>query len=1298
MNQNLLYRASPNVPSGHRLLRFLAVVGLLLLIQTPSARLHAASESPANGQANSALPTPAAENVTAQNGMALPTAFQGVWSGSLTLGPDDTLEVLMTLTNGTVDSVVGMIAFSRSTDGCVEALELQAVNNSSIDLKTDTTTGTYFGECIASDYRLTLSADGTLFYEEFINRVQRASTNLTRINAADTTTHAGLSSVWRGAVTIDGESVPVLLTLANGSSGNIAGTIAFDGDTLCIEAMELNSSASDSAELTTAAFAGACQPSLYKLSLEADGTLSYEAFVAGALSGTGSLIKIGISFAISGRITDASNRPIADVIIYDDAGHTTLSLRDGTYTLSGLAPGRYTLIPFLSGQTFTPDSLVVDVPPDSSGQNFTTGVVDDTARTIDVIMSLYDNPSTADERDAYEQVIGFFADGVFEATNGAHTLGQVTIYTNGAYADQSHIQWDTQTCRAHAQVSGYGRKQAGAHVMMCGPPDWHSYVDAGYVLAHEWGHYYYSLYDEYREEGWPCEYFLRPSQPCDDDQAVANSIMHNQYKAVDGDYAWLNFSTARNITRNNAQYRMYAASAWETLARPPSMDPRNGTLSAYPERLYYSELADFAPASGQDPAIDLTSNHTARNNLSISWRDSFAMGAILPDNRLAMLQSDTALSLSSARSTQPAPGTVHQIVIDVSAGMVADNKLDDVKQAAQWLVDQAVIGSDAVGVTIFDADVTVLQPITLLDSVETRDLIKSQIDAIQPGQIDAAMGEAARQALQELLQFAPATNTGVTNRNIYLITGSSSRQGVPPLAVLGDYTAAGMPLHTIGYGVDPTTSRVLEVLAGETKGTYHFIPAPDDTNRDRSLTALIAALNDILRGSAPIVSTNITLGTTLIAASANVALPVIVDSTLDTLELAVSYDTATPVDLQLLDPANTPAAAATCTATGAYTNCLFRVTTPNLRVGTWTLQARAGNTPVQIQYRATGLVQGKPTFMASIESLDGNTILYPDPLVLRAVLQKQLPIAKAIITATVTLPDKTIQPLILRDDGTTPDREADDGAYSAILDYGQDGTYTINVQFDNSANTAEETNRGVAFAPGDGETDIPDPKPVGENFMRVAQIRVQITGVRADDHGDTPQAATQLFADNTDISGRIDRAGDKDVFGIPAPSDGQVAVRISSLALDMLPRLRLFAADGSTVLKEVEFVPDKQEYLYTLQSVKAGDMLYAEVSQLDETAPSGRYAISAGPALSQELTALPWLLIGSIASGVLVLGIIGAYLFTRRRRSSGDSGSDATGGSGVNSIEPGKTSRSGSRSERKPPSSADTESGATTKD
>ncbi len=75
--------------------------------------------------------------------------------------------------------------------------------------------------------------------------------------------------------------------------------------------------------------------------------------------------------SISGRVTSNSSTPIAGVIISDGAGHFASTNSTGYYALSVLTPGTYTIVPTLSGYSFSPSSLTVVIPPGASNQNFT---------------------------------------------------------------------------------------------------------------------------------------------------------------------------------------------------------------------------------------------------------------------------------------------------------------------------------------------------------------------------------------------------------------------------------------------------------------------------------------------------------------------------------------------------------------------------------------------------------------------------------------------------------------------------------------------------------------------------------------------------------------------------------------------------------------------------------------------------------------------------------------------------------------------------------------------------------------
>jgi hypothetical protein len=73
---------------------------------------------------------------------------------------------------------------------------------------------------------------------------------------------------------------------------------------------------------------------------------------------------------ISGRVSDGSGNGIGDVTIVTE-NETTTTTSDGTYTLSGLAAGTYTLNASKTNCTFLPNSRSVNVPPDATGQDFT---------------------------------------------------------------------------------------------------------------------------------------------------------------------------------------------------------------------------------------------------------------------------------------------------------------------------------------------------------------------------------------------------------------------------------------------------------------------------------------------------------------------------------------------------------------------------------------------------------------------------------------------------------------------------------------------------------------------------------------------------------------------------------------------------------------------------------------------------------------------------------------------------------------------------------------------------------------
>jgi protocatechuate 3,4-dioxygenase beta subunit len=76
------------------------------------------------------------------------------------------------------------------------------------------------------------------------------------------------------------------------------------------------------------------------------------------------------TYSIAGRVSDNTGAPLANVTLSDGVGHTAISDASGTYILTNLIAGTYTITPAKSNYTFNPASSSVTVPPNASAINF----------------------------------------------------------------------------------------------------------------------------------------------------------------------------------------------------------------------------------------------------------------------------------------------------------------------------------------------------------------------------------------------------------------------------------------------------------------------------------------------------------------------------------------------------------------------------------------------------------------------------------------------------------------------------------------------------------------------------------------------------------------------------------------------------------------------------------------------------------------------------------------------------------------------------------------------------------------
>lgn len=250
-----------------------------------------------------------------------------------------------------------------------------------------------------------------------------------------------------------------------------------------------------------------------------------------------------------------------------------------------------------------------------------------------------------------------------------------------------------------------------------------------------------------------------------------------------------------------------------------------------------------------------------------------------------------------------------------------------------------------------------------------------------------------------------------------------------------------------------------------------------------------------------------------------------------------------------------------------------------------------------------------------LESVTGQSILYPEPLAIVASAILTDPIAYAGVTASVEAPDGSARLLTLADDGLAPDVQADDGLYTGLLWYSQNGIYTITVSVQVTAGVSMRSWLGYSFfAPPFGEDEDysspPDFWPIEESFAVTGQYTVSVAGVVSDDHGNTIADATDLPVGDV-INGRINNMGDVDVFRLWTEEDGLVAIRVGNLAFDTRLRLRIVSITGEVVFREIEIDPSTADIPEIIVEMGSGQPLFVEIRHSDPTADKGYYEIHA---------------------------------------------------------------------------------------
>jgi len=387
-------------------------------------------------------------------------------------------------------------------------------------------------------------------------------------------------------------------------------------------------------------------------------------------------------------------------------------------------------------------------------------------------------------------------------------------------------------------------------------------------------------------------------------------------------------------------------------------------------------------------------------------------------------------------------------------------RINAAKDAAKYLMDLMSDG-DQLGLVSFAATASLDRQLTLLDTKENRDSIRSAIDSlIATGA--TAMGDGIHVAKEELtserhrLGAIPA---------MVLFTDGMWTSGSNPIQRANEAEDAGIKIYVIGLGrVDHS---ILIEIKNITGGDYLYAPSASE------LKSMYQSMIAAAKGWSTVVSARGTVKQDEINEQ-----EVMIDSTVSEAFFSVDW-TIGDLNLTLIRPDGSlidPAVAEIdpdIRYVSAATYEIYDVKSP--MPGTWTMVVTGVNVTLEEEsfiVQVTAL-----TTVTLTLATDKDSYTYPEPVKIMVTLKDMgNPLTGADVETIVTRSDASQISITLFDDGLDAhgDINANDGVYTNYFtQYSENGSYTL---------------KAIAV----GTTLI------GENFSREAKKTILVSGVPLD--------------------------------------------------------------------------------------------------------------------------------------------------------------------------------------------------------
>ncbi len=669
---------------------------------------------------------------------------------------------------------------------------------------------------------------------------------------------------------------------------------------------------------------------------------------------------------------------------------------------------------------------------------------------LTVSMENADNVLTDEVKAEYEEIFQYCADALYEMTNGVHYLGNVRIFTGGIHQDRSDIHWGEEQIAPNANAGGF--RHLGHNIYIT--DHWTSDVQSwdlpnettagkqkiGYTIAHELGHYIYSLYDEYWLESGDVE--------------VEPSIMSKQFNAISGNSEWLNFSTIDNFYEGNylgiqnEQGRRWAMDAWTFLTT-------ENVIYSYPKgrppRDFYPLLNSVKPDGTFIPWISIElPNDEAHKHLDVEWMS---------------------------------PEINVDFILDVS-GSMSGSRIESLKSQTNVLLESMEEYKELsylnmnVGITTFSSsaqNVVSLTPFTS-DGLITYQAAIAGLRASG----STALFDGALKGLDNLKR----SGENEVRIGMLLSDGLINSGAVRDVnAVINAYNNAGAILHTIAYGSNHSDAN-LEQLALGTGGIYGS-NVSDTELRKIWMKEIIAASDGQSAKSnyfTPDSTFSVEIDPTIRSVITEVSY--VAQSESEERYFTISDNAGHPVNTRIKY----------LSFDDSYPRSeIAQIVVDSTAIaesesGTWHIECRTSTMDtLQVSTVIFGVKEGTFAVYPSIKS--GDNISSREPLTIEAIVTKGSErIGGANLIATLITPSGIIDTIYLLDNGLGDDGLADDGIYVATYRPLSDtGFCELNFQVRNDSGSAFRAVEGTIY-----EGITPETTPVGFNFIRESSVRFSL--------------------------------------------------------------------------------------------------------------------------------------------------------------------------------------------------------------